>query len=199
MAKRDPWTEAKNAVREYLIEHHDNSPDGKLQQLINLLDYGLLYGPMPVEDVREECPWYPGWSAGCEVLGAFVEDMPRTLWVDLGGDTFVMESEPDASYKCDACDGTGECDSLFQPEDETEDDRMCSECNGTGYLDNYLEETYEVDTREALLGSRLKGYEDTPDYLTHRWIAKFWPAPAWKVARMMATERRRVQIAKRKT
>ena len=180
---------ALDKVREYLIEKYDTSPDGKLQKLINALWFELMYGPLPVADVREEIgAFYPGWFLGCSILQEFLDEMPRTLWIDLEGDDYISETGPEQFSKCEACNGAG-----------------CDDCDQEGYFENYMEGWWEINVRDALL-RELKGYEGPRDPAAAEHITKYWHLPDWKVRlpdwklrRVEATERNMERIKKRQS
>lgn len=180
-------SKANDAVRTFLIEEYDDSPDGKLEKLINALHFDLMFGPRSIDDVREEIgEFFPGWYTGCDILSIFLSEMPKVLWVDMSGEPVVFESQPDQYFKCDECGGKGEINGDW-----------CDACEGEGIREAYLEDTFEIDTATALLGD-LKGYTGHSTEKARHIVSKYWRLPNWKVKRLKATERRINKLAIRK-
>jgi hypothetical protein len=91
---------------------------------------------------------YPGFVRATLAIREALEDVPSTLWIDVGAE-YWSTSEPKAE-PCETCSGNG----------YDSDDQTCPDCT-EGWVEPFTEETYRVERRDlvrALVGKELAEY-----------------------------------------
>src|SRR5580693_5835884 len=96
--------------------------DPSIVKLIEGAKQDLRFGPAYGEESD-----FPGFETACLAIKSALENMPRTLYVDVDAEQW-SETEPEPS-DCDACCASGH--DIQAPED---DDDPCPECHGTGAI-----------------------------------------------------------------
>lgn len=123
----------------------------EVQKLIRQANYDLYYGPVMGESD------YPGFSKACSMIRDALENLPRTLYVDLDCEE-AFEEEPDCIV-CAVCGGDGKIkkDTPFKLlswsscEDHTTVE--CDNCSGNGSFG-----AYELGDWYKLEASEIRGY-----------------------------------------